>query len=449
MSTKHIIVKTSQDDQFAITLPGEQQALVVSLDQGDENKLLKSNIFPVLDAAGLVVKNTAYDLINFALGLYTIDQTVSRALNGFQGWSRHLVVYLPVHNLEAWLQVKEKLEEYIGFLSGDKWYFRFRQYERAKEVPEIGALQKPEGFTEACLFSGGLDSFIGAIDLLNSPGKKPYFVSHYKGGGTESKTQEDIILALAAKYGGQSFKSSRFYVQPNQKNPIAQKENSSRARSLLFICLGLTVANSLGDQIPLILPENGLISLNIPLTRTRLSSHSTRTTHPYFINGLNQILDVIGIPNKIRNPYRFATKGEMMEGCKDVDFLMDNVSDTISCSHPEQSRFSKQSPGLNCGYCVPCIIRQAAEHYIGEITTEYAWEGINKNQPAQSAKKGADYRAFKMALEKLDRINAQHSLALLVIRSGPIPYLEEGDFSNYVSVYKRGMNEVREFLNSQ
>jgi 7-cyano-7-deazaguanine synthase in queuosine biosynthesis len=291
-----------------------------------------------------------------------------------------------------------------------------------------------------------LDSFIGSIDILSRQNEKPFFVSHYKT-GTESTAQDALLSALGHHFGISSFDSHRFYIQPNQQNESAQKENSSRARSLLFISLGLTIANSLGDDITLILPENGLISLNIPLTKTRLSSHSTRTTHPYFIDALNKITASLGIPNRIFNPYRFKTKGEMMQECADLDFLNQHVPETVSCSHPENSRYLGKPPGLNCGYCVPCIIRQAAEKHAGNITTDYALDDIRQTPPSNHVKKGADYRAFKIALKRLEGITRAHSLALEVIRSGPIPTDNESPFEEYVSVYRRGMGEVNDFLN--
>jgi len=447
MSTKHIIVKINQAEAVDLKLPEGDQLTVVSLDQGDDNKMMRSSILGELDKAGLVLNNSMSDLLNFALGTYTIDQTVSRSKNGFQGWSRHLVVYFAVHDTDLWNSVKSSLENYIGFLSGDKWTFHFRENSEDRLVVIDQENRNPRQHTKVCLLSGGLDSFIGAIDLLSNGEDKPFFVSHYKT-GTESSTQEKILKELRVKFGTDNFSAERFYVQPNQKNAAAQKENSSRARSLLFICLGLAVANSLDDDIPLILPENGLISLNIPLTKTRLSSHSTRTTHPYFVDGLNHILESLGICNKIINPYGFKTKGEMMEECKDREFLAIQAKETISCSHPENSRYAGKAPGLNCGYCVPCIIRQSAEKKFGEITTTYAVEDVTHEPPSQKTKKGADYRAFMIALEKLDGMSARHSLALQISRSGPIPYEDSDSLNEYISVYLRGMKEVKDFLNS-
>lgn len=441
---KYIIIKIRQADTFNLVIAG-QTPLIVSLDQGDQSRMLRNSILASLDEEAPTMSNAVHDFLHLALAVYTIDQTVSRQLNGFQGWSRHLKIFFPVNDLPMWQAAGPLLERYIGFLSGDKWEFIFRQNEEVRaSTPRI--LQNPQNFTKVSLLSGGLDSFIGAVDLLGQR-EKPMFVSHYKT-GTESSTQEKVVGALHAKFGNGSFASRRFYVQPIQNHANAQKENTSRARSLLFITLGLAVANDLGPDIPLILPENGLISLNIPLTKTRLSSHSTRTTHPFFVDGLDQITRLLGIGNPIINPYRFKTKGEMMQECSDQEFLQQLTSETISCSHPELSRYAGLRPGLNCGYCVPCIIRQAAEHRSGTITTTYAVGDVRRTPPSRKKGKGADYRAFRIALERLNQMHYPHSFTLEVMRSGPIPTDEHSPLQEYVNVYRRGMEEVNTFLNS-
>lgn len=443
MKTKNIVIKTNSADDFKYHGIVPNEILEVQIDQASSNKLVKSNILRSLEKSRLIPNNTAYDLVNFALAIYTIDQVVSRELNGFQGWSRYLKVNFPVNDLKLWNNVKDDFSAHLSFLSGDKWNFVFRQNEVLRDY-ELPALKNPEGFTKVSLLSGGLDSFIGAVDLLSS-NDKPLFVSHYK--TSENKVQNDLIDILKENFGEEAFQSQKFWVQPNQNSQLAEKENSSRARSFLFITLGITVANCLSDQIPLILPENGLISLNIPLTKSRLSSHSTRTTHPYFISGLNNIFKKLGIANEILNPYRFKTKGEMIVNCREREFLCQNIDKTISCSHPENSRFQGKEPGLNCGYCVPCIIRQSAEKKGGYNNTNYAIGNVRQSPPSQKTKKGSDLRAFKMGIERFSNLNSRHSLALQIIRSGPIPYQNTEELDEYISVYKRGMDEVRDFLN--
>ena len=44
-----------------------------------------------------------------------------------------------------------------------------------------------------------------------------------------------------------------------------------------------------------------------------------RTTHPYFINKFNSMLDDIGVKNKILNPYALKSKGEIVEEVSNLD----------------------------------------------------------------------------------------------------------------------------------
>jgi len=195
MKTKNIIVKLKSSDTTQFAVPMGDNNLMIQLDQTDVNKMVSANLLRDLESFKLVPNNTIYDLVNLALGVYTIDQVVSRQSNGFQGWSRHLVVNFPVHDLQLWNNVSNDFATYLSFLSGDKWEIAFRQNHETRkfELPED---RNPGNFTKVSLFSGGLDSFIGAIDLLSNR-EKPFFVSHYK--TSEKKVQDDLINGLKDK----------------------------------------------------------------------------------------------------------------------------------------------------------------------------------------------------------------------------------------------------------
>ena len=77
--------------------------------------------------------------------------------------------------------------------------------------------------------------------------------------------------------------------------------------------------------------ENGFISVNPPLTNTRLGSLSTRTAHPVFLKLFQRLLDAADLRVHIENPYRFKTKGEMLKECSDQEFLKKNAHITTSC----------------------------------------------------------------------------------------------------------------------
>lgn len=439
MKIWNIIVK-SDTDNFSIDSIENEQILTLPINTSTgESPLLSTSVFQDFVTANIYPNNNTFDLLSIGIYVYTIDQIISRSRYGFQGWSRHFKVYLPVNNLSVWNGVKDDMEVLLSFLSGDKWELYFRQSEKLRKINHPSSINSLNVNTVS-LFSGGLDSYIAAINLLEK-GKKVVFVSHYKS-GSESPTQTQLYNLLQSKYGTDSFIKYKFWVQPNQKHSEVSKEETSRARSFLFLTLGITIANTLGDNIEFIIPENGLISLNIPLTGTRLSSHSTRTTHPFYLETFKTILRKLGINNSFFNPFQFETKGEMMENCINKDFLKSTYGQTLSCSHPANSRFTKgQKPGIHCGYCVPCIIRKASEHKFNSSETVYANKNINVLK-----KSGRDIRAFKLAIERISTYK-KHKLVLELLKSGPLPFIDEQELNKYVGVYQRGMDEVSALFN--
>jgi hypothetical protein len=187
--------------------------------------------------------------------------------------------------------------------------------------------------------------------------------------------------------------------------------------------------------------ENGLISLNVPLTAARSGSRSTRTTHPHFVALFRELLGRLGLPDGVEMPYRFRTKGEMLRECKDQMTLAAAAPLTMSCSHAEAGRYQGRSPNKHCGYCVPCIIRKAAMKSAGIADAVYNIQ-VETAPPAHTKETGRDYRAFKMALERMRGMN-KTSAAFRVLGPGPLPPEEVLDFAG---VYLRGMEEVRGLL---
>lgn len=440
MNIWNIIIKHNESDDFYINSSEGENNLIFPINTtSGESDFLSTSVFSDLKSGNFLPKNNTFDLLNLGLCVYTIDQIISRSRYGYQGWSRHLKIYIPVNDVLIWNNVKDELEILLSFLSGDKWEFYFRQ---VKEIRNITYPLKTntQNFDTVSLFSGGLDSYIEAINLLEEK-KKVVFVSHYKS-GSESPTQTELYNELELRYGNAAFTKYKFRVQPNQKHTEVFKEDTSRARSFLFLTLGLTIANSLGDDVKFIVPENGLISLNIPLTGTRLSSHSTRTTHPFYLDIFKKILKKIGINNPMSNPFQFFTKGEMMVNCNNPIFLKSTYGKTLSCSHPDNSRFTKgQKPGIHCGYCVPCIIRRASEQKFNASETEYAPKNIDVLK-----KSGRDIRAFKLAIERKSDYK-KHKLVLELLKSGPLPFDNKKELDDYIGVYERGMEEVSNYFN--
>ena len=223
-------------------------------------------------------------------------------------------------------------------------------------------------------------------------------------------------------------------------------ENTSRGRSLLFLCTAVSIAGAMGEKIPVYIPENGFIGLNVALTNNRLGSCSTRTTHPAFLNALRDLLGEVGIYNPIENFFAFMTKREIVRLVKDSDAFLAHYMETISCSHPCQPRYarigSREYP-KNCGFCYPDIIRKSSlldmpedGNYRYDITPSQFLEQYGEYEIS------ADLRAIVSSIYRYKHSN-ESDIRRLVWRTGK---LKTDDILKYIRVYKEGMSDLKEWI---
>jgi 7-cyano-7-deazaguanine synthase in queuosine biosynthesis len=307
----------------------------------------------------------AIDFLQFSTGIFVADKKALRRLASDR-WTRHFQVSVPVDDPAAWGASTPYLSEALAFLTGDQWDLSWR-HEPTQNWPAVTA--EPERFDAVCLFSGGLDSLVGAINLLEErPDSRILLVGHYDSSLTPG-VQRRLAEALCAHYGPR-LQLVQALLRPANVRPLQQyplpsgREITTRSRSIAFLGLGLTAAAAQSSQTPLYVPENGFIAVNTPLNDARLGSCSTRTTHPYFLGKLRRGLQAIGLANPIVNPYLLATKGELLAGCRNGALLAQLAALSVSCAHPEQGRYEQTGYG-NCGYCFPCLIRRAALNVVG------------------------------------------------------------------------------------
>ncbi len=437
MSTWTIICRVGAGDAYAPDVPAESPRLLVPIDQqGVPGEVVGGLLTQIAEHTSRPVPPTVADLVNLAVTVYAADLRIARKY-GDDRWTRDLTIHLPVSDTAAWKRARPTLVKMLEYLTGDQWQVELRQRPTATDGAPAAPGEQPSAVS---LFSGGLDSFIGAIDLAQGNGRIA-LVSHY-GPGVTAKIQRMVFGELEKVCKGR-LEHLRFWVHP----PLGedhQGEPTMRSRSLLFLALGTAVAATYGSAVPLVVPENGLVSLNVPLTGTRLSSLSTRTTHPHFIALYRRVLSKLGLTTPIELPYRFHTKGEMLAQAKNQDLVQNVAKLTMSCAHPEAGRHQQAAPSLHCGYCVPCIIRRAAMEAAGVPDAPYRVD-VRTSPPAADSKTGRDLRAFLMALERYSDTPRQ-ATRFHVLDAGPLP---EGEATRYADVYIRGMEELQRFLVSQ
>jgi hypothetical protein len=331
----------------------------------------------------------------------------------------------------------------LNFLTGDQWTLGFRARPRrlARLVPEArGRLLDPP-FDELSLFSGGLDSLIGAIDSLEG-GRTPLLVSH-AGDGATSDAQKKLLGALKRQYRGRAFAQLRLWLAlPGHLVAGSAGENTTRGRSFLFFALGVFAGTGLGRPFTLRCPENGLIALNVPLDPLRLGALSTRTTHPFYIARWNEALNLLGIDGSIENPYWEQTKGEMVLSCANGELLRRLAPTSLSCASPTKGRW-KGLGTQHCGYCLPCLIRRAS--LVAGLApnfdpTLYTVNDLTAHPLDTREAEGVQIRSFQLAI---DRLRARPALApLLIHKPGPLFDESPARRAALADVYLRGMEEL-------
>jgi len=288
------------------------------------------------------------DLVHVAVAAYIADRRTARGAR----FGRDLSIHVSVLS-EAWTSdLIDKVEALLGWLTGDHWTLTT---EAAPEIdlPVAGELSGG-AVGPVSLLSGGLDSFMGAI-YLHSQGEHPLFFGHKDTATSIQSAQSTIGQWLAGSYTPVP-SYTRLVLHQGTK----RIEKSSRSRSLLFLALGIATATSVGASI-LLVPENGYTGINLPLRPNRGGALSTRSTHPETFHRVTSILKHLDIPVSIRNPFEWLTKGEAMQRVRDSNppaGWITTAGTTMSCSKLDGNWYGG-SPNLNCGLCVPCMVRRA------------------------------------------------------------------------------------------
>lgn len=308
------------------------------------------------------VPSCLVDLFYLSTVVYGIDRSISRSLYSLDGWSRELHVTMKLSNHELFMRNKEKVDNMLSFLTGDIWDIH---YERT-EIPEMASVdirEMHEDYGQVNLFSGGMDSFIGAIDYLAAPHeKKLCLISHY-----DHKMKGPLDDQKDAQNALQPYSNDFYHLPSVAIFPISSNEKTCRSRSFIFITIASLVAS--WKQIGIVVPENGSVSLNFPLSPSRRGACSTRTTHVLFVNQLKEVLASLNTPIEIENPYEFQTKGTMVRNCKNQELLLDTLDKTNSCGKRNMRQHMTDKTASHCGRCMPCMYRRASLIGYKDLTT--------------------------------------------------------------------------------
>jgi 7-cyano-7-deazaguanine synthase in queuosine biosynthesis len=384
----------------------------------------------------------ALDFLVISSVAYAIDKIVPRKSASDQ-WARNLQVTIPLSEPNEWKKAAVALSESLSFLTGDVWTFAFTQAERQFQSRRSNRRKSAKGFPKTpvvSLLSGGLDSFIGALDLLHKfPDQRLLFVSHYdRHISGPASDQDDLRRYLDSKFTGRiSHFQVRVGVIPveDATKDKYKFETSFRSRSLIFLGLAIYAAAKVAEDVPIIIPENGPIALNLPLNPSRRGACSTRTVHPFFLSSLQNALSLVGIHNPISNPYEVKTKGEMLKECKYPAFVKEAFPKSNSCGKAGRKTHWKNRSAQACGACVPCLLRRASLHVMNLDNENFGNEVLTAIPD--------EYPDFHALLGLIRRNPTQHEIAKSLMANGRLPL---GRLSDYSGVIRRMIDEVSQWI---
>lgn len=300
------------------------------------------------------------DLLEIAALVYGVDAAVSRGGSADQNmgrkWHRRFIVNMPVRDHAFWSggDVSAALEETLMFLSGDRFEFDVSP----KANPEAEQFKYFKFDTDSAwkatrvlMFSGGLDSFAGALEEIVDQQQQVALVSHFSASKI-APVQRALQNALAEKFGQASCKHVPVQVQMTRRG---LKEGTHRSRSFLFAVLGAITAQAFGVE-RVSFHENGVVSLNLPPVGNVLGTRATRTTHPQTLVRFTRLFDKVfdkGV--RVDNPFFWKTKKEVVETVARLN-MADQIAHSRSCADVHNQ--TKQYP--HCGRCSQCIDRRFA-----------------------------------------------------------------------------------------
>jgi 7-cyano-7-deazaguanine synthase in queuosine biosynthesis len=307
------------------------------------------------------VPDLLIDLVEIATYVFCADRATSRGGDAQAGmgsdWRRSFRFVMPVRNPDHWNnpKVMESLRGTLSFLSDDEYGFEFEK--AADPVPLSGYLDlsgdEAAAFKadEVVLFSGGLDSLGGTVVELSTSSKKIALVTH-RSSPKILEQQKRLFAELKRRFPKRLI---HFPVLINRQDPLPVPEHTQRSRSFLYAALACVVAQLFGNT-RIRFFENGVVSINLPISEQVVGARATRTTHPLTLLRFHEFFSAaLGRSIEVENRFAWKTKSDVIRlivecGCGPL------IKDTFSCTRPYQS--TKSHP--HCGCCSQCLDRRFA-----------------------------------------------------------------------------------------
>ena len=160
-------------DEARIRVEGRAQPLTIRINGRHPNFSLETD--RISAKANAALPPLIEDLLEVASVVFAADSSIDRGRdtrpNMGQSWRRRFSFEIPVREPNIWSRtdVTRALTDAVSFLTDDQVDFTFKERENV-ELRQAYLEFDPQGPSfsakEVVLFSGGLDSFAGALEVL-------------------------------------------------------------------------------------------------------------------------------------------------------------------------------------------------------------------------------------------------------------------------------------------
>ncbi|TQR88001.1 hypothetical protein D8S82_02715 [Mycobacterium hodleri] len=367
------------------------------------------------------VSDRVVDLVRLASSAYIADRLRARGA----GFSRTMRVHVHLTDSVAWTPLLGDVERILGWVSGDKWELSVscETGTRTSNGQQRFVLDDdpPDAVS---LLSGGLDSLSGAV-LRRRPS---LFLSH-----TDNPTVTGAQRRTWKWLTNNGVDGTCVRISISEAS--RKRESTTRTRALLFYALAVALADACHiGRVEV--PENGFTGLNLSFGNDRGGVLSTRSTHPWTMHLVQNLLDDAGIEVKLLNPYEWLTKGELVRAALEVSAEFDlGLVTSLSCAKLDGRTYKGGNQNWNCGLCVACLTRRAAIRMAGiQDKTPYLATSLTGPALIQlQARRGLDVRAVTSRIDvELDEFT--------LLEGGPYP--GEFDLGAAVELCRRGFVEL-------
>lgn len=330
------------------------------------------------------------DLLEIAGYVYAADRMTKRGQPislEYHGWSRKFHFYIKVRDHSFWQKksVKDALSKLLTFTTGDLSY-EFTFIKGGKDIGQINLFDDPsitlnkKENTSIALFSGGLDSLAGALEILSTTDYNLILVSHHSNNFAVTQIQKNIYNLLSNDFPN---RIQRFPFTCSLSGERAVEE-TQRSRIFLYTSIAFSLM-TLAKEKTINVFENGMTSMNFPKRQDMMNARSSRTTHPQTIALLEVFFNTISSEKiKVEQPFFEITKAEVVEKIQKYGKL-NYLNSTITCTKTFNIS-KKTSPASHCGICSQCIDRRFAtltagvEDYDAIYDTDILQDSIEDNE---------------------------------------------------------------------